>query len=117
VVYDATKKNRQVQFQTMANGLRTNRLKSYVTKIEEETRAYLKHEWGASGQVDILTSLSELTILTASRCLHGDDVREHIFKDVQELYHDLDHGLTPLTVFWPNAPTAAHKKRNAAPSK
>jgi sterol 14-demethylase len=114
VVYDATKKNRQVQFQTMANGLRTNRLKSYVTKIEEETRAYLKNEWGASGQVDLLTSLSELTILTASRCLHGEDVREHIFKDVQELYHDLDHGLTPVTVFWPNAPTAAHKKRNAA---
>jgi sterol 14-demethylase len=33
---------------------------------------------------------------------------------VQELYHDLDHGLTPLTVFWPNAPTKAHKKRDAA---
>jgi sterol 14-demethylase len=114
VVYDATKKNRQVQFQTMANGLRTNRLKSYVTKIEEETRTYLKNEWGASGQVDLLKSLSELTILTASRCLHGEDVREHIFKDVQELYHDLDHGLTPLTVFWSTAPTAAHKKRDAA---
>jgi len=114
VVYDATKKNRQVQFQTMANGLRTNRMKSYVSKIEEETRLYLKNEWRESGKVDLLTALSELTILTASRCLHGEDVREHIFKDVQELYHDLDHGLTPLTVFWSNAPTAAHKKRNAA---
>ena len=27
IVYDATKKNRQVQFQTMANGLRASRLK------------------------------------------------------------------------------------------
>jgi sterol 14alpha-demethylase len=119
IVYDASKKNRQVQFQTMANGLRTSRLKAYIVKIEEETRRYLSHEWGTSssdtpGTVDLLKALSELTILTASRCLHGDDVRTHIFKEVQELYHDLDHGLTPLTVFWPHAPTAEHKKRDAA---
>jgi sterol 14alpha-demethylase len=115
IVYDASKKNRQVQFQTMANGLRTARLKAYVSKIEDETRKYLRQEWGeGSGQADLLTSLSELTILTASRCLHGEDVRQFIFKDVQQLYHDLDHGLTPLTVFWPNAPTAAHRRRNQA---
>jgi len=115
VVFDAPKKNRQVQFQTMANGLRTSRLKAYVHKIEDETRMYLRNEWGdGTGTVDILKSLSELTILTASRCLHGEDVRTHMFKEVQELYHDLDHGLTPLTVFWPTAPTEAHKKRDAA---
>jgi sterol 14alpha-demethylase len=115
VVYDASKKNRQVQFQTMANGLRTSRLKAYVTKIEDETRKYLAAEWGdGSGTVDLLLALSELTILTASRCLHGEDVRTHIFKDVQALYHDLDHGLTPLTVFWPTAPTPAHFKRDRA---
>jgi sterol 14alpha-demethylase len=118
IVYDASKKNRQVQFQAMANGLRTSRLKAYVHKVEDETRKYLRQEWGnGSGVVDILTALSELTILTASRCLHGEDVRTHIFKEVQELYHDLDHGLTPLTVFWSNAPTAAHRKRNAARNK
>ena len=114
VVYDATKKNRQVQFQTMANGLRMARLKAYIPKIEQETRRYLAQEWKESGEIDILKSLSELTILTASRCLHGEDVRQYIFKEVQELYHDLDHGLTPLTVFWPTAPTEAHKKRDAA---
>jgi sterol 14alpha-demethylase len=115
IVYDATKKNRQVQFTTMSAGLKTQRLKSYVTKIEQETRKYLDEYWNLqTGEVDILTALSEITILTASRCLHGDDVRTHIFKDVQALYHDLDHGLTPLTVFWPDAPTSAHAKRNAA---
>jgi sterol 14alpha-demethylase len=116
IVYDAPRKNRQVQFQATANGLRTNRLKAYVSKIEDETRQYLQLHWNQDegGTVDLLTALSELTILTASRCLHGDDVRTHIFKEVQTLYHDLDHGLTPLTVFWPHAPTAAHAKRNAA---
>lgn len=115
IVYDASKKNRQVQFQTMASGLRANRLKSYVAKIENETRRYFNEYWGnKSGECDLLTVLSEITILTASRCLHGEDVRAHIFKDVQKLYHDLDHGVTPLTVFWPTAPTEAHRKRNAA---
>jgi len=113
VVYDAPKKKRQVQFQSMANGLRTSRLKCYVAKIEKETRDFLE-DWGDEGEIDLFHALSELTILTASRCLHGDDVRENLFKEVSELYHDLDHGLTPLTVFLPNAPTKAHRARNAA---
>eukprot|EP00542_Grammatophora_oceanica_P019931 CAMPEP_0194050604 /NCGR_PEP_ID=MMETSP0009_2-20130614/36193_1 /TAXON_ID=210454 /ORGANISM="Grammatophora oceanica, Strain CCMP 410" /LENGTH=496 /DNA_ID=CAMNT_0038697323 /DNA_START=35 /DNA_END=1525 /DNA_ORIENTATION=+ len=118
VVYDATRKNRQVQFQNMANGLRTQRLKVYVEKIERETRLYLKENFvGEEGEIDLLHALSELTILTASRCLHGDDVREEMFKEVAELYHDLDSGLTPLTVFWPNAPIKVHRDRNAARDK
>jgi sterol 14-demethylase len=118
IVYDASKKNRQVQFQSMAHGLRTARLKGYTSKIEKETRQYLQQMWGdGEGTVDLFHALSELTILTSSRCLHGDDVRENLFKEVSELYHDLDRGLTPLTVFFPNAPTAAHRARNAAREK
>ncbi|KAL7428973.1 hypothetical protein ACHAXH_005164 [Discostella pseudostelligera] len=117
IVYDASKKNRQVQFQSMAHGLRTARLKGYTAKIERETRQYLQSSWGESGTLDLFHALSELTILTSSRCLHGDDVRENLFKEVSELYHDLDRGLTPLTVFFPNAPTEAHKKRNEARNK
>ena len=118
IVYDASKKNRQVQFQSMAHGLRTARLKGYTAKIERETRQYLSEHWGEkSGTIDLFHALSELTILTSSRCLHGDDVRENLFKEVSELYHDLDRGLTPLTVFFPNAPFAAHRARNAAREK
>jgi sterol 14alpha-demethylase len=113
IIYDASRKNRQVQFQGMANGLRVSRLKGYVPKIERETRQYLAL-WGEKGEIDLLNALSELTILTSSRCLHGDDVREQMFKEVSELYHDLDQGLTPLTVFWPTAPTPEHAKRDAA---
>lgn len=116
VVYDASRKNRQVQFQSMAHGLRTVRLKGYTAKIERETRQYIA-TWGDSGEVDLFAALSELTILTSSRCLHGDDVREKLFKEIAHLYHDLDQGLTPLTVFFPNAPTKLHAKRNAAREK
>mmetsp|Transcript_9826 Transcript_9826/g.21897 ORF Transcript_9826/g.21897 Transcript_9826/m.21897 type:complete len:412 (+) Transcript_9826:547-1782(+) len=113
VVYDATRKDRQIQFQSMANGLRASRLKSYVTKIEKECTAFFK-TWGDEGTVDLLEALSELTILTASRCLHGDDVRENLFREVAKLFHDLDKGVTPITVFAPNLPTAAHRARDKA---
>jgi sterol 14-demethylase len=114
VVYEASPPHRRMQMQSMAKGLRKERLVSYVPKIIRETETFLKTEFGASGEVDILNALSDLTILTASRCLHGDDVRETLFKEVSQLYHDLDQGLTPITYFFPNAPIAAHKKRDAA---
>jgi sterol 14alpha-demethylase len=115
VVYDATKKNRTVQFQTMAKGLHSSRMKAYVAKIEEEARLYFSQHWNtSSNKVDLLTAFSELTILTASRCLHGDDVRTHMFKELHTLYHDLDAGLTPYTPFWSTAPTLAHRRRDAA---
>ena len=115
VVYDAPKKKRQMQFQTMANGLRTSRMKTYVAKIQQETLQYLNEKWSEdSGTINLYKALSELTILTASRCLHGDDVREHMFAELQTLYHDLDEGLTPLTVLWSRAPTPEHLKRDKA---
>jgi len=115
VVYDAPRKKRQMQFQTMANGLRTSRMKTYVAKIQQETMQYLNERWNSdSGTIDLYKALSELTILTASRCLHGDDVREHMFAELQTLYHDLDEGLTPLTVLWSRAPTPEHFRRDKA---
>lgn len=113
VVYDAEPKKRVQQMQAMSGGLRTQRLKSYVPKIEKETIDYVK-KWGNSGEIDLLEALSELTILTSSRCLHGDEVRETMFAEVARIYHDLDKGVTPLSFFFPYAPTPAHQKRDHA---
>ena len=113
VVYDAEPKKRVQQMQNMAQGLRSQRLKAYVPKIESETFNYLKR-WGDTGTVNLLDALSELTILTSSRCLHGDDVRENLFEEVSRIYHDLDKGVTPLSFFFPYAPTEAHKLRDNA---
>ncbi|CAM9314455.1 unnamed protein product [Phaeothamnion confervicola] len=113
IVYDADAKRRAQQVQHTADGLKTARLQSYIPKIEKETRQYLK-AWGGEGELDLLHALSELTILTASRCLHGDEIRENMFVEVSELYHDLDKGIQPLSIFWPNAPIPSHFKRNKA---
>jgi sterol 14-demethylase len=114
IVYDAETKKRGQQMQCMANGLKSHRLKAYVQKIEAETVAYIKEKWGQSGEIDLLDALSELTILTASRCLHGDDIRENLFAEVSRIYYDLDKGITPISFFFPNAPIAAHARRDKA---
>ena len=113
VVYDAPIPQRKEQYNHMTKGLKGDSFKAYVGKIEKECHDYFK-DWGTEKETDILQALSELTILTSSRCLHGDDVRENLFKEVSDLYHDLDKGVTPLSFFFPYAPTAAHKLRDNA---
>lgn len=114
VIYDAEPKKRYQQMQQAAQGLRKERLVSYVPKIERETVEYFGREWGESGEDNILKCLSELTIMSATRCLHGDDVRETMFLDVARLFHDLDKGTEPLSFFFPYLPTPAHASRDRA---
>jgi sterol 14-demethylase len=113
VVYDAEPKKRVQQMQHMSTALRSHRLKAYVPKIEDECVKFFE-KWGDSGEINLLDALSQLTILTASRCLHGDDVRENLFEEVSRVFHDLDNGVTPLSFFFPGAPTAAHRCRDKA---
>lgn len=43
---------------------------------------------------DLFDALSELIILTASRCLHGKEIRSMLDEKVAQLYADLDGGFT-----------------------
>ena len=58
--------------------------------------------------------LSDLIILTASRCLMGKEVREQLFEKVAGLFHDLDMGMQPISVIFPYLPIAAHRRRDAS---
>lgn len=115
IIYDAEPKRRYQQMQQSAQGLRKERLVSYVSKIEDETIKYFGSKWNnKTGTSNILDCLSELTIMSATRCLHGDDVRETMFMDVARLFHDLDKGTEPLSFFFPYLPTPAHRSRDRA---
>lgn len=37
-----------------------------------------------------------------------------MFKEVADLYHDLDDGMRPISVLFPYLPTEYHRKRDAA---
>ena len=75
------------------------------------------HSVHSGPQVDLRALLSDLIILTASRCLMGREVREHLFDRVADLFHDLDMGMQPISVVFPSLPIAAHRKRDQSRSE
>jgi len=113
ILYDAPMKRMAQQLKFIKHGLSGPAMEVHGAKIVAETEAYFG-QWAQEGEVSLSEAFSELVILTASRCLLGDDIRERMHKQVAKHYSALDHGMTPLTVFWPNAPTEAHRKRNVA---
>ena len=115
VVYDAPVKMFQQQLRFMSRGLKSDALKTYVPKIVAEAQQYFgSSKFGKSGQFDLMPTISELIIMTASSCLMGREVREHLHTQVADLYRLLDEGITPLSFFFPNAPIPQHLKRNKA---
>jgi sterol 14alpha-demethylase len=113
IVFDAPIhiKNQQLRF--VSSALKTSALKTYVPQIVKEVEQYLE-SWGESGTIDLLDAMANLTILTASRCLLGKEVRENLFKEVSELLHDIDEGLQPIAIFFPYLPIPAFRKRDRA---
>jgi sterol 14-demethylase len=113
VVFDVDHTTRAEQFRFFADSLKSNRLRMYVGMMVKEAEDFFS-KWGDAGEVDLLEQLSELIVLTASRCLLGREIRETLYSEVTDLVHDLDKGMVPLSVFFPYAPIEAHRKRDAA---
>ena len=120
VVYDAPLKKRRQQMRFLGGSLRPSELKRYPTIIGKEAYDFFKRFSTASEQVDggktvdLLPTMADLTILTASATLHGPEVRKHLYKDVSRLFAELDKGISPLSILFPYAPTPAHKGRDRA---
>nr|QQD79793.1 sterol 14 alpha-demethylase [Prototheca wickerhamii] len=113
VVFDVDQRVRTEQFRFVADALRTSKLKTYVPAFRQEAEAFFAR-WGDSGVVNLMDAFGELIILTASRTLLGREVRESMFREVADLFHDLDDGMRPLSVLFPYLPTAYHKRRDVA---
>jgi sterol 14-demethylase len=113
VVFDAPQKTKAEQLTFMKNALRTDTLHSYVPLIAREAEIFFD-AWGASGEVDLMQKMAELTINTASLCLLGRDVRAQFGPSVAKLLHDIDDGITPLAIIHPYLPIEAFRRRDAA---
>ncbi|KAH7834385.1 hypothetical protein Vadar_015473 [Vaccinium darrowii] len=116
VVFDVDYSVRQEQFRFFTESLRVNKLKGYVDQMVMEAQDYFS-KWGDSGEVDLKYELEHLIILTASRCLLGEEVRNKLFDDVSALFHDLDSGMLPISVIFPYLPIPAHRRRDQARQK
>lgn len=116
VVFDVDYTIRQEQFRFFTEALRVNKLKGYVDQMVTEAEEYFS-KWGDSGEVDLKYELEHLIILTASRCLLGEEVRNKLFDDVSALFHHLDNGMLPISVIFPYLPIPAHRRRDQARKK
>jgi sterol 14-demethylase len=109
IVFDAPIEVKNQQLKFVAGALKGSALKTYVSMIADEVERFLESEWGAEGEKDLLDEMSNLTILTASRCLLGPEIRGTLFGTFSQLFREIDEGINPIAIFFPNAPLPAFR--------
>ncbi|CAG8609735.1 8948_t:CDS:2 [Paraglomus brasilianum] len=114
VVYDVHNSVLMEQKRFVKAGLSQENLRAYVPMIINETVEYLARWNEPKGVDDIHKAMSELVILTASRCLLGDDVRSRMDESFAKTYHDLDGGFAPINFIFDDLPIPANRLRDKA---
>jgi sterol 14-demethylase len=126
--YDVDNAVLSEQKRFIKHGLSPENLRQYVSWIEQETRDYFTYDctciirtshytrrWkGEKGTDELSQAVAELTIMTASRCLMGKEVRAQLDETVADLYTDLDKGFTALNFMFPYLPLPSYRNRDAA---
>lgn len=123
VIYDCPNHRLMEQKKFTKIALTKDSFQKYVPRIQEEILDYFKtctqfNMTGAnSGVADVMKIQPELTILTASKSLMGDDMRARFDTSFAGLYADLDKGFTPINFVFPHLPLPAYKRRDEAQRK
>nr|XP_006636075.1 PREDICTED: lanosterol 14-alpha demethylase isoform X1 [Lepisosteus oculatus] len=114
VAYDVPNPIFLEQKKMLKTGLNIAQFRNHVHVIEEETKDYFTR-WGDRGEKNLFEALSELIILTASRCLHGREIRAMLDEKVAQLYADLDGGFTHAAWLLPGwLPLPSFRRRDRA---
>lgn len=117
VAYDCPNALFLEQKKIFKTGLNISRFRNHIPMIVDETEEYFKR-WDDSGKRDLFEAFSELIILTASRCLHGKEIRSILDEKVAQLYSDLDGGFTPEAWLLPTwVPLPSFRRRDEAHRK
>jgi len=105
-------------------GLTIENFRAYVGMMEDEVEQFIKtdpafkaYHTGEWGSFDVMDTLAQITVLTASRTLQGAEVRSRLDKTFADLYADLDGGFTSLNFMVPNLPLPSYRKRDRANAK
>lgn len=114
VAYDCPNSLFLEQKKMFKTGLNISRFREHVHIIEDETMKYFQR-WGLSGERNLFVAMSEVIILTASRCLHGKEIRDRLDESMAQLYMDLDGGFTHAAWLLPGwLPLPSFRKRDRA---
>ncbi|KAJ2779203.1 Lanosterol 14-alpha-demethylase [Coemansia javaensis] len=97
VVYDVPNSVLMEQKRMVKAGLSIENFREYLPVFVQEVNQYVDKHWAQrEGTVDLLQSISEMIILTASHTLLGPEIRSRMHEGVADLYHTLDSCFTPL---------------------
>lgn len=114
VCYDVPHNIFLEQKKMLKYGLSIAHFKRYIPLIRKETEDYFQR-WGKTGQKDLFVALSELIIMTASRCLHGREIRSMLNERIAQLYTDLDGGFSHAAWLLPGwLPLPSFRRRDRA---
>jgi sterol 14-demethylase len=113
VVYDVPPEMLDAQMGFIMPALRDERLRAYARVMQEEAEAYFE-AWGDEGEADLPSTLNELTVFIAARCLIGDELRQRLSREFAHLYHDLEGGIDVVAFFNPYLPLPAFRRRDRA---
>lgn len=123
VIYDCSNARLMEQKKFAKTALTKESFQRYVPKIQGEVLDYFKTcsdfamTERSGGVANIMKTQPELTILTASNSLMGDDMRARFDTSFAQLYADLDKGFTPINFVFPHLPLPAYRKRDEAQQK
>lgn len=113
VLFDASIERKNEQLRVITPALRMEALRQHVHTISDEVKA-MTGRWGDLGEIDLLESMQQLTMRTASRCLLGETFQQTFGHEFARIYHDLDRALTPLAYVLPRLPIARFRRRDHA---
>lgn len=126
-MYDCPNEKLMEQKKFVKVSLTTDKFRQYVGMIDDEVTNFMDADPAfrgyQSGSTDewstfsVYKTMAEVTILTAARTLQGKEIRDCMSKGFADLYHDLDHGFTPLHWMFENLPLPSYRKRDDAQRK
>lgn len=116
IAYDAEPQIMDEQLGFLYPALREERLRTYIAKMEEETRRFIAG-WGDEGELDLYERMNELTTYIASRTLVAEEIRATASAEFAAAYHDLQAGINAIGFFAPNAPVPSNLRRDRARRK
>ncbi len=97
VQYGAPPELERQQLKIQARGLRQDRMKLYAAVIAREVEDWLQ-DWGEAGELDVYEAFTRLTLKTSTHCLMGEDFRYSLTDEFADLYHELEHSVSPAAL-------------------
>ncbi|KAJ2686454.1 Lanosterol 14-alpha-demethylase, partial [Coemansia spiralis] len=118
VVYDVPNAVLMEQKRMVKAGLSIENFRAYIPIFVQEVNQYVDKHWTQSeGTVDLLQSISEMIILTASHTLLGPEIRSKMYEGVADLYHTLDSCFTPIHFLFEWLPLPSYYASDKAHAK